>query len=700
MKHNSSKWSTLTVGTSWNDSPIVTKREDCYGHEMFARKIAELIGSTPEDFESTVYGLAGAWGSGKTSVANLVDEFFQEPHFQGWSVVWFSPWAASDQNAMLAEFAQTILSAAPACRKAEMKEHLQDLVEVASRYGSMIPGWIGDTAKAVSGVSEHKKDKNWRAVLRGLEEEVSKLNRRILVIVDDLDRLAPEELSTVLKIIRVLGRISDVHYLLVFDQIAIDRSMQSVLRERSSAWSYGYLEKFVQQIFQMPPLSDYEITSQFNHWLAQYPECFQESSVRQRLSRLQPAIVRLLTTPRKIARLQRKFAIHAEYVNFDEIRADDLLLLTILETAAPSVHRKIWPMKMEVLTGRTNYHLRVDNPEARKPLLAADLVTDLEGAEAVAVQQVLNDLFPKVKLKSGSSYSVAGHHRRGVSESEYFDRYFLGGIVDGDISDAEVFGAVCSAADGDARSLRDLLCGEVEIASLALTKGQRVSGLQDRELAKLSEALIEVLPELPKSENWLINPLVQIYYWIKDLLSKVDSSSEDAVSVVEAISTLSYTYQEELGRYVQYFAPEGHLKSWLLVLAGLRIDGVRDAIKSSDHESIQPHFHRDFLFIEAAGALDKLGSGLDLADLEIDDLHLRIAWMFIRPEAVTGDNGWEDVAFFDREAMERFLGVNDIPENLQEKMLSLKGFEGGWAHYGNLGNTWEDLVRFASKLSG
>lgn len=54
-----------------NDSPITNMEEDRYGFRILAEKLARSIISMDRNI-STVIGIEGKWGSGKTSLLNLL----------------------------------------------------------------------------------------------------------------------------------------------------------------------------------------------------------------------------------------------------------------------------------------------------------------------------------------------------------------------------------------------------------------------------------------------------------------------------------------------------------------------------------------------------------------------------------------------------------------------------------------------------
>src|SRR5947209_14756860 len=56
----------------WADEPISKAEEDTLGRTVFATRVAELIETATADAPSIVFGLVGPWGSGKSSVLNLI----------------------------------------------------------------------------------------------------------------------------------------------------------------------------------------------------------------------------------------------------------------------------------------------------------------------------------------------------------------------------------------------------------------------------------------------------------------------------------------------------------------------------------------------------------------------------------------------------------------------------------------------------
>lgn len=74
------------------DKPLSRPEEDLLGHSNFAKTIAKgILEMTPP--EGLVISINGDWGSGKTSVLNLIEYYVQEfPAEANPIVIRFNPW--------------------------------------------------------------------------------------------------------------------------------------------------------------------------------------------------------------------------------------------------------------------------------------------------------------------------------------------------------------------------------------------------------------------------------------------------------------------------------------------------------------------------------------------------------------------------------------------------------------------------------
>ena len=91
-----------------SDLPIQSSKEDLLSRAAFSRSLADAILAYTNK-ESIVTALYGAWGTGKSSVVNLVLERIDESAIDTRPLlVKFNPWNYSDQNQLVEQFFRSI----------------------------------------------------------------------------------------------------------------------------------------------------------------------------------------------------------------------------------------------------------------------------------------------------------------------------------------------------------------------------------------------------------------------------------------------------------------------------------------------------------------------------------------------------------------------------------------------------------------
>lgn len=90
--------------------PINSCDEDILGRVDFARSLAEAIANW-QGKESLVIALYGPWGSGKTSIKNMILEILKRrdpPNNRGPNIIEFNPWGLASQDKILEGFFKDI----------------------------------------------------------------------------------------------------------------------------------------------------------------------------------------------------------------------------------------------------------------------------------------------------------------------------------------------------------------------------------------------------------------------------------------------------------------------------------------------------------------------------------------------------------------------------------------------------------------
>ena len=93
-----------------NDPPISKKEEDLLNRQPFVSRLARAIKNHHQN-SSLVIGLQGEWGSGKSSLLNLLEkDLTRESEDPEIRVIRFQPWLFSTENDLVQQFFELLIA--------------------------------------------------------------------------------------------------------------------------------------------------------------------------------------------------------------------------------------------------------------------------------------------------------------------------------------------------------------------------------------------------------------------------------------------------------------------------------------------------------------------------------------------------------------------------------------------------------------
>ena len=259
------------------DLPITKSTEDKLNRGAFAKSLAKTIlqYSFPSSF---TIGLYGEWGSGKTSLVNMVIEAVEDIDSSA-IVLRFNPWLCTDPKQLITQFFKQMATAIklkkPKAEKAwELIDQYADVFEAAS----LIPGagtLIAAVGKTLAKEANERVEQRTKDLQESKNQIVNKMmeeNIKIIVSIDDIDRLSEEEIIAVFQLVKALADFPNTVYVLAFDYDVVVHALSKV--------QYGdgkeYLEKIIQVPFEIPIPSIANIHealfSELNAILGEIPE--------------------------------------------------------------------------------------------------------------------------------------------------------------------------------------------------------------------------------------------------------------------------------------------------------------------------------------------------------------------------------------------------------------------------------------------
>lgn len=530
----------------WTDDPRKSKSEDELERSILGERVANRIREVHTDSQSVVFGLVGPWGSGKTTLINFAIESLEEPEGEDavWHIARFSPWAAGDEDGVLREFYSALSSAIPGSGRGSKKARaaLAGLIEIAAPLGSAVPFAGAAVELGAKELARRMRSRpSWHSAFEQASRHIRALRSPVLVVVDDVDRLQPDELLVLLKVVRLLGRFPGVDYLIAYDHESVAHVLNGALsdgRANDSEFAARFVEKIVQYPFYVPPLSRDQILTR----LAQKakPASQGEGSALRGWEWFESVFASALQTPRAIDRYVEQLSNYQRLLPDGEYDAVDLDLLVLLRSCYPSVFAAVPAARDVLIYGRIAPGDK-DEPNANltDTSLVSELTAGLSARDSRCASQVLHLLFPKARLGE-ERMSRSGSIPMRMADERYFDRYLVAGILPADLSDRAVGMAVAQARSGAPGALFDLLREPPQKAALAVAKAKSLLDRdppRPREVLALLRAVSDATAEIGMRSDPRSRLMRNLGPWSSQLLGAVPMD-EPPASVWAALEPL------------------------------------------------------------------------------------------------------------------------------------------------------------------
>ncbi|WP_179196481.1 KAP family P-loop NTPase fold protein [Caballeronia sordidicola] len=447
-----------------SDAPQAHPSFDEFGYAPFARAIARAARTTTSP-KGLVMAIDGPWGAGKTSLLNFVQHYLSDPDTAAGNEsalpvrVEFNPWWFADREQLAMQFLEQFRARFPAENKV-----LMSIGDAFAQYADAIGSAVATSVSAGTGAPIPllgssvswllKKFKRPPKDVPALKVEVSEAletaEQRFVVFVDDIDRLAPDEIREVFKVIKAVADFPNVVYILAFDRRLVSEALRTSLGIEDGD---AYLEKIVQAQFVLPAVSDElliqkllrdldrligtpgdeEIAVDSTHW----SNVFHDG--------LSP----LIQTPRDVVRV-----INALMVTFPAVRGEvnpvDFIALEFLRVFVPTAYAVIRNNKAKFTGLVPDRGERVEAQQFHDGWLET-----LAARHRAPVKALLKRLFPRLQWTWGNvtygtdSLRLWSAQTR-VCVSEKFDRFFQFGVSPDELSEQELRAFIGLGADVDA----------------------------------------------------------------------------------------------------------------------------------------------------------------------------------------------------------------------------------------------------------
>ena len=228
------------------ECPCTAEDEDLLGRRKEAQDLAEKIFQTNTSNAAFTLGLTAPWGAGKTSFMLAMKDYLEKRHSDKTILLDFNPWmyrkAPNLTQVFFEELSRTLApySSALASGFTRYVDHILDKDDSA---------WLQLGAHLLP---QGFKAKSTSEQYEFLKKEICKLRRKIVIFIDDVDRLDGEELIELFSLIRN-SSLSFPHmsYILAYDKEYVASQLQSKFNEHT----YRYMEKILQEEYPLAKIT-------------------------------------------------------------------------------------------------------------------------------------------------------------------------------------------------------------------------------------------------------------------------------------------------------------------------------------------------------------------------------------------------------------------------------------------------------------
>ena len=550
----------------YDDIPIDKQSNDLLKRGTFAERLGKTIINLDAK-DGICVGILGSWGSGKTSIINMMRETIERSAQTKPSIVTFSPWNYTTGEQLFRQLFYAIANSLTENNDKDkelygLSKTIIDYADIASNVPIKL---IGSGSKMIKGCLTFINNKS---ILNGCDlgqqrdkiiKQLENLDHKILVIIDDIDRLSNMEIRLIFQLVASVAKFPNIIYILSFDRKIVSRALSEV----QGCDGEGYIEKVVQIPIEIPEIRSDSINDIFlkrlNEMMSEYKLDFDQKYWQQIYFKCVDGNIESIREVNRICNTLSMKCVMLE----DNVDFADLISITIIEIKYPDLYYWIKTHKDELVVntkGLMRNTGKDGNTIAREK---NEEIKCLNAEKANKYIEMLDTLFPH--WKRGTEYygyqdnDVLRRQQR-IGHPNFFDRYFVFGLDDSEIARDKINSALFDMDEGklikfvedmdkcsrginlisEVRAALDELDDnrKILLAKVYIRKGALLQESDDNHIftvysSKQAEFLVEQL-------LCSINSPQIVYDFLKEEIINADIDSIQVLSVLINSSELSY----------------------------------------------------------------------------------------------------------------------------------------------------------------
>ncbi|KSV75589.1 hypothetical protein N185_17265 [Sinorhizobium sp. GW3] len=255
-----------------SDRALDSQEQDEFGFAGIAKKLApSLAAATGGD--GMVIGIEGPWGSGKSTMVNLLRKELPILNTPNLHIISIAPWLSGDGSSLVRTLFEAMAAVLDALDDAASSRWSRNK-KTAIKYGNLLRNYAAKTGRGVAPLAKlaglvvpfasaagegldlgagflekFGKAPTDADLKNAISDRLKSLDIRFLVIIDDLDRLEPAHAVEVVRLVRSVADFPKVAYVMCYDRAVLAHALQVGLDVTNGDL---FLQKVVQLTFAIP----------------------------------------------------------------------------------------------------------------------------------------------------------------------------------------------------------------------------------------------------------------------------------------------------------------------------------------------------------------------------------------------------------------------------------------------------------------
>lgn len=305
-------------------------KDDLLGRDSIITLLYKSICQNFSKRDSFVIGLSGPWGSGKTTITNIVRKQLEAQNSDIKIIKGLNPWISGSEAVLLNSFYDALLNALGI--NYSSRKIRKQLKEV-SRYVIEIPTVGKSLSKVMENDINQENIEKWQANLKNL---ILSSNKKYVLFIDDLDRATSTQIRFLLKMLGSLFDLPNLIFILLYDRSRLEKILQDDNKLNTS-----FAEKIINLELQVPKVSENSVQKIYRSCLINLAGIYNVSD--KEVNNLDSAfqlIIKSIDNPREFIRFVNSIC----YIAFSpdiNLNRNDLLLIEYISFKQPDLFQLI-----------------------------------------------------------------------------------------------------------------------------------------------------------------------------------------------------------------------------------------------------------------------------------------------------------------------------------------------------------------------